>query len=240
MDPLIRSAELGTARMRLNTQALAPAHGPRRDDAASAQARLRDEIERSVRAELGAEARAAAEAERERARAQGHAEGLVEGRSEAMLDAARARAELQAEAARALQALREAHAAALDAFEADVGRVAFAAVCKLVGGQAASRAFVQGLVEQVCAPLRAEPGATARLHPRDIALLGELVDGGTLALGSPGMRVVPDESLALGGCVVETAMGEAHGDLDSQLRRLHAALTASDADDPGGPRDARA
>jgi flagellar assembly protein FliH len=230
MDPLIRSAELGPLRTRLSTQGLAPARGAAHDDPAKLHARLREEIERSVRAELGAEARVAAEAERERAHAQGHAEGLAEGRGAALLDAARARVELQGEVQRALQALREAHAAALSGFEAGVGRVAFAAVCKLVGRHAATQTFVQGLVEQVCAPLRADAGATARLHPRDIATLRDLVAGDEMAVGALGLKVVPDDTLALGGCIVETSAGDAHGDLESQLRRLHAVLAGDHVD----------
>jgi flagellar assembly protein FliH len=243
MDPLIRSAELAPARTRLSTQALAPARGPHREDAASAQARLREEIERHVRTELAAEARAAAEAERERARVRGHAEGLAEGRSAALLDAAQARTEGQAEAARALQALGAAHAAALEAFEAAVGRVAFAAVCRLVGRHAGTQVFTQGLVDQACAPVRAASAATVRLHPRDIEALGDLHAGGGIALGSMAVKLQPDESLDLGGCIVETELGDVQGDLASQLRRLHAVLNGADPDSGGdgeGPGDARA
>jgi flagellar assembly protein FliH len=245
MDPLIRSAELAPARTRLSTQAqaLAPARGPHREDAASTQARLREEIERHVRAELAAEARAAAEAERERARVRGHAEGLAEGRSAALLDAAQARTEHQAEVARALQALGAAHAAALEAFEAAVGHVAFAAVCRLVGRHAGTALFTQGLVDQACAPVRAASAATVRLHPRDIEALGELRTGDGITVGSMVLKLQPDESLALGGCLVETELGDVQGDLASQLRRLHAVLNGADPDGGGdgeGPADARA
>jgi flagellar assembly protein FliH len=98
-------------------------------------------------------------------------------------------------------------------------------VCHFVGRHLAAEEFVLGLVGQTCAQLRAET-ATARLHPRDAALLGELLEGDVLRIQSIGLKLVPDESLALGGCVVEAASGTFDGGLENQLRRLHAALRA--------------
>jgi flagellar biosynthesis/type III secretory pathway protein FliH len=91
---------------------------------------------------------------------------------------------------------------------------------------------VLGFVEQACERLHGE-GCTAletsvRLHPRDVALLHHLLDrrgrGGLLRLKALGLKVVPDESLEYGGCVVETATGHYDADLEGQLRRLHQVL----------------
>jgi len=105
------------------------------------------------------------------------------------------------------------------------GEVAFAAVCHLVGRQAATRPFVLGLVEQICRQLRTDVRAMARMHPCDIDTLRELLQDGELRVHSLGLEVVPDESLELGGCVIEAASGRYDGALEGQLRRLHAVLT---------------
>ena len=101
-------------------------------------------------------------------------------------------------------------------------------MCRLAGEQSAARGFVRGLVEQTCAGLRADSSATARMHPRDIRTLGDLL-GGPLGdvyrVHSIGLELRPDESLALGGVVLEAASGRYDGGLETQLRRLHAVLT---------------
>jgi len=131
--------------------------------------------------------------------------------------------------------MAQAHAAALAALESSVGELAFAAVCRLVGHCAASEEFVLGLVRHTCALLHGEVRATLRLHPRDVALLrGRLQGQGTpdleLQLRSLALQVIPDATLALGGCVVEAASGHYEGGLDGQLRRLHAVLTRASGD----------
>jgi flagellar assembly protein FliH len=118
--------------------------------------------------------------------------------------------------------------------ELAVGEVSFASICRVVGERAVTREFVEGLVEQVCVELKAESYATARLHPRDIETLRELFDGEALRVAALRLEIVPDESLELGGCVIETAAGAFDAKLENQLRRLHELLTQRT---PAGKRE---
>jgi flagellar assembly protein FliH len=206
--------------MRLSESRAAAAATVERAPHPSAADTLRAEIRQQLRVETDAELRRLADVERDRARA----EGLAAARSVAAGEMEEARAELRVEIDLALEALEGAHAAALRKLEASVGEVAFAAVCRFVSSQGASRDFVRALVEQACSGLRGETLATARLHPRDIALLDDLLSDGAMRIQSLGLRLRVDESLPLGGCIVETASGELDGGLESQLRQLRAVL----------------
>lgn len=233
MDALIRAARVGPGRARLSDarNATAPADA-RTTSIAKAESTtrplreiLRAEVEREVRAELTEEAKKLYDAERLRAAEEGREAGLAAARTSAEASLASAREELEATATTALTALERAHRAAMARLELAVGEVAFASVCRLIGERAATREFVEGIVEQVCAALKSEPVATARLHPRDIATLRELFEGAELRVAGLALEIVPDESLELGGSMLETASGVFDGTLDTQLRRLHELLT---------------
>jgi flagellar assembly protein FliH len=239
LDALIRAARIAPKRTRLSEVrgATPPDGAPTAVSSGASQAVtrplrdiLREEIEREVRAELADEARELYEAERARAEAEGHAAGLAAARASSDEAVARMREELKATAATALAALERAHKSAMARLELSVGEVAFVSICRIIGERALSREFVEALVEQVCAELRSEPVAVARLHPRDIEVLRELFEGDELRVAALAFEVVPDESLELGGCVVEAASGTFMGDLEGQLRRLHALLTQSSAE----------
>lgn len=222
-----RLSELLTSKAAVNAPRGTSVESPSETDAAlSDSTSLREELEAQVRAQLGAEFQELYQSEREAARAEGFAQGVAEGRAAAATELAQACEKLTARANTTLSALAAAHGAALSKLEATVGEVAFAAVCRLVSSQATSRSFVSGVVERTCAELRGDLEATARLHPRDIQLLCELLQDDELKVESLGLRVVPDDSLALGGCVIEAASGRFDGGLENQLRRLHTVMTA--------------
>jgi flagellar assembly protein FliH len=228
MDSLIRAPRLASERTRLSgirvpTSGSAETSAPAQSD----REILRQHIEKEVRAELSAQLHALRESEREKAHADGYADGLAEARESASIELTRIREQLGEQLGHTLSALEQAHRCALSKLEASVAEVAFAAVCRLLHREATSREFVLSTVERACARLRTETVATARLHPRDIEALGELLQGETeIRLRSLCLRVVADESLQLGGCVIEAASGQYDGGLENQLRRLHAALTA--------------
>jgi flagellar biosynthesis/type III secretory pathway protein FliH len=67
---------------------------------------------------------------------------------------------------------------------------------------------------------------TARLHPRDVRLLAGEDDALKLPAGTH-LTLIGDETVMLGGCVVETDAGLFEGSLDTQLRKLHAVLNRS-------------
>ena len=190
---------------------------------------MRDEIEKQVRAELASHVQKLYDSERARACADGYADGLTEVRAAAEQDLAQIHEQLKVKVESALSALEQAHEAALTNLQTSVGEVAFAAVCRLVGQKAGSQEFVLDLVEHTCAQLRGDVMATARLHPRDIHTLRELLQDRELRVRSLELKVVPDESIELGGCVIEAASGQYDGGLESQLRRLHAVLAGTPA-----------
>lgn len=227
MDPLIRSARLDPLRTRLSevSSSRAPDLEPR--PVRSQLETLKGEIETRLRAELTAQAQEQYAAAR--------AQGLADGRTAAIAEAKKAASEefrraidtLRENVNAAMSAMEKAHRAALHKLEVSVGEVSFAAICRLVGEQAASRSFVLSVVERTCAQLRTDIDVTARLHPRDIGILRELLQERELRVRSLGLKVVPDESLELGGCVIEASSGLYDGGLESQLRRLHAILTGA-------------
>ena len=217
MDALIRAARLAPFRLRLSeTRVPAPLTSH------PAAPSLREQMEAQVRAESDARCQEQYDAARER----GRLDGLAEARQLAAQDRAAARDELRAQVDAAIAALGRAHTEALARLESCVGEVAFAAVCRLVGEKAGTFEFVSGLVAQACAQLRAETRATARLHPRDVELLRGADEGGELRVQAIDLTLVPDDTLPLGGCVLEAASGRFDGGLEQQLRRLHAVLTA--------------
>jgi flagellar assembly protein FliH len=223
MEPLIRSVSLAAARRRLSeTREGTASQAPAAKDVA------RLEIEQQVRDELTRHLQQVLDAERQRAYGEGHALGLAQGRVDAATELAQHREKLVLQARGALAALAQAHEAVLTRFESSVGEVAFAAVCRLLGRELSSRSLVMELIEQTCSVLRNETFATARLHPRDIEMLRELTVGDELQVHGLKLNLVPDESLRLGSCIIESASGRFDGGLESQLRRLHAVLGLTD------------
>lgn len=232
MDPLIRSAQLAPLRMRLSETRAAKVQGSGPVDAGASREEIqvpasvpREEIERQVRAEMTVQSQKLYEAERQRAHEEGYAAGLAAANAAAADELAKIHGKLQTKLDGAVAALEGAHQTALARLESSVGEVAFAVVCRFVGEKATSESFVLGLVEQACAQLRTDASATARLHPRDIGTLHGLLDNSELRIQSLGLKLVADESLQLGGCIIEAASGQYDAGLENQLRRLHAVLT---------------
>lgn len=212
--PTVRSVDAG--------QPATSAPHEQRPSAADAAA-LQRAIEEQVREELDEQVRRKLDEQREDARKEGLAKGLAEGRAAAEKEASRIDAERRVQAERLFSALQQAHEWALAKWQADIGSVAFEAICRVLANKSGSREFVFGVVETVCREAKARGTVTARLHPRDLRLLAD--DDRTLVLPA-GTRVdlVADETMALGGCVVETDAGQFDGSLDTQLRRLHSVL----------------
>lgn len=232
MDALIRSVRWAPSRTRLGERVAGETVAGETADVAPARSRLdalKDEIGRQVREELATHLQETRAREHERARAEGFAAGMEEARAAAAKELAQARDKLETQAHGALSAMAKAHQAVLSKLQSNVGEVAFAAVCRLAGRKAVSQEFVMGMVQHTCSQLRAETVATVRLHPRDVSTLRDLLQDQELRVRSVGLKVMEDDSLELGGCVVEAASGQYDGGLESQLRRLHAVLNGPDA-----------
>ncbi len=197
-----------------------------RDALAEQLALARQEQARALRAkdaEIAALRAAASEVQehmaeaRAEAEARGFAEGKVKG-EKAGQQALQAHVERAGKIAEQVASAR----AALDGQweEAMVGTV-FAAVCRILGQCGAEPATVAVMVREAAAATRSRDQITVRLHPEDAALFQDRVQ---LVEGGP--RFLADPSIALGGCLVDSATGTLDARFETQLALLAAGLAA--------------
>jgi flagellar assembly protein FliH len=234
MEAVIRSAVLGTERRRLVRPALSDAvavPAPESVPTVTSDTVHREEIERlkcehadeviAIRRDLEGEReklRAAMAAEhsealREAAEA-GFAEGLGRGEAEgrARLDAAAVK--LDALAAE-LQACR---AQVIEEAEDMLVEIAFAAMCRIAGTEASSRAAIVHAVRERASHLRAADTISVLVHPDDLESLD------AAAARWDNVTFIANPAVAVGGCLIEGASGTLDARLDVQLTQLAAAL----------------
>lgn len=165
----------------------------------------------------------------------GHEEGLRQGRVEAEAALTAAREQLQAgHAARLarwdalLAAAEQKMKSAIDSTEDMLVEIAFESLCKLLGETLAQGAGVRAAVMNVVQRARAREMLVVRVAPDDLGLLhSEAVpQGDALAamLGAPGVQVLGDARVSLGGCLLETSGGTLDGRLETQLQSLRETL----------------
>ncbi|MCW7540873.1 FliH/SctL family protein [Aquabacterium sp. A7-Y] len=239
MDAVIRAVQLGPEKARLGqprvtaastlpgsaglTTGAAGAARPAQPSAPD-PATLRREAEAAVRRELADEAARLFEEERQRGRAEGRKEGLELGRKEAAAAEEALRQQALEEVRQVLQRIEAEQGKLLQGLQDDVGEIAFAAVCRILGEHAVTPAAVAGCVTQQLDALPHRGPLTVKLHPRDVQTLQPWL------LSPEGARhalvLCADETLALGGCVIETGHGRHDASLETQLRRLKALLDA--------------
>jgi flagellar assembly protein FliH len=193
---------------------------------------LRRELETQVREQLAQQWQAERAAEFERARGEGLEAARQEIESAVAEESLRIREELAAKLSRTCDALAQSQRVLLEEFSSNLGALAFAVACRLVGEAGRSPEFIRGLVEKACGELRGDFRATVRLHPQDLAIL-EQHGALPLADGTCQLEYRADASLELGGCTVEATSGRYDGSLETQLRRLHETLVRVD---PGAPQ----
>jgi flagellar assembly protein FliH len=105
--------------------------------------------------------------------------------------------------------------------------VAFEAVCKVLGESAVTADGVRAQVRQAVASTKNKERVVVRLHPADLSALR---DAGALNALVPGEKTVTwtaDNSIELGGCVVETDGGGLDARLETQLERMRTTLLAA-------------
>ncbi|TAK83706.1 MAG: hypothetical protein EPO12_05440 [Aquabacterium sp.] len=169
---------------------------------------------------------------REAARRQGHdeglARGLAEGRAAAKEEAARQACELAA----LLAGLRAQGDAQIAGLEGVLLQSVMAACRRLLGPAVDDGRAVQSAVRAALAAARQEEVLALRLHPDDLpAARAALASGPHAAL-----QLQPDADLPRGGCVLAFTGGSLDARLDTQMRRLGAALAGELAEPPGtGP-----
>jgi flagellar biosynthesis/type III secretory pathway protein FliH len=147
--------------------------------------------------------------------------GLAEGRDQAVAEGRAARQQLAEQGRRVLESLRRQVTERAGECEDALVGIAFAAVCKLLGEQAAGVEGLRALVRQACADLGEHEELRVRLHPADLTLLRLAPDG-----VPDGVVVVPDAAVALGGCMVDSNAGTLDARLEIQMAELAAVLTA--------------
>jgi flagellar assembly protein FliH len=105
--------------------------------------------------------------------------------------------------------------------------LAFEAVVRILGQAAPTAQGVRGLVREAIGALRDREQVRVRLAPPDAELLRAM--RGELAglAGSTGLEIVADETIELGGCLLETARGGLDARLETQMQRLRELLLAA-------------
>ncbi len=110
--------------------------------------------------------------------------------------------------------------------------IAFAAVCRIIGEQGATRETVQRMVREASAVAHERDQLTVRLHPDDLALLRIGANG-----PETDIRLAADPGVALGGCIVDSGTGSLDARFETQLELLGAALSAVRAERHTGQAD---
>lgn len=141
---------------------------------------------------------------------------------------------------RVLEQMQQSLTSALRNMEEQAIGLAFEAVCRVVGDAAASPAAVRSVVDRVLSELAGKPVLSVRMRPDDLATLQTGADLQAMFQGFPGISWVADETIAVGGCVVETATGTLDGRLEVQLRNLGNAWRKAASEVRGGTANAAA
>lgn len=195
------------------------AGAPSEDAGAQRTQELVEQVRRSILEQIKSEAEAARELGRQR----GLQEGRAAGREESQQAFASELARVRSIAAR----LSDALASGIGNTEDLAVAIAFEAVCKVLGEAAMTQEGVRAQVRQAATHVKNKERLTVRLHAAD---LSGLRDAGALnVLLPPGKAIswVADDSIELGGCVVETDGGGLDARLETQLERMRTALLAA-------------
>ncbi|WP_206668780.1 FliH/SctL family protein [Lacisediminimonas profundi] len=163
----------------------------------------------------------------------GHEAGLEQGLARGQelcqerAEQADRRSRAQSEAnARSLQALGEQIVQSTSAWQAGAEElaveIAWTALLRLLGATAGQRDTVAGMVASVLEQHRQRHVLSIHLAPGDFALVGQHEEA--LCAGNP--RLVPDDRVQLGGCIIETDAGGLDARLESQLGELRTVLLA--------------
>lgn len=138
---------------------------------------------------------------------------------------------------RVLEQVQRSLAVGLRSIEEQAISLAFDAVCRVVGDSAASFGTVRSVVERTLSELAGKPILCVRMRPDDLATLQAGADAQAMFPGFPSINWVADETIAVGGCVVDTATGTLDARFEVQLRNLGNAWRNSVSEFRGEVRD---
>ncbi len=195
------------------------APAPSEDAGAQRTQELVEQVRRSILTQIKSEAEAARELGRQR----GLQEGRAAGREEAQQAFAAELARVRSVAGK----LSEALASGIGDMEDLAIAIAFEAVCKVLGESALTQEGVRAQVRQAATHAKNKERLVVRLHAADLSALRA---AGALSAILPPEKAVAwlaDDSIELGGCVVETDGGGLDARLETQVERMRAALLAA-------------
>jgi flagellar assembly protein FliH len=178
-------------------------------------------ISERLDASKDAEASAKLQQLRQQAEEQGYKAGMARGLQEGT---SRIKTETQRLSGIA-GALQQQWVSRMEEAENMLVEVAFASVTRILGDRLATRDGVVAVVRQVLIQVaEARRSVTVRLAPGDFELLGE--EGRRLLSENGGaqIKLVADDRVKLGGCLLDTDHGGLDGRLEMQLERLKEAL----------------
>jgi flagellar assembly protein FliH len=177
--------------------------------------RLLNERERLLNEQMAGESRKVLE--------EAYAEGYKNGEHEGAM--------LYQERLAALQKLidtaKEQFAGDIAGLEDMIVSIVFEAICKIIGTSLHNHEGVLAMVREVMNRAKDQEKLVLRVSPQDYELLDQ--HRAKLFGERSGLRheIVPDDRVALGGCLIETLGGTIDGRLDSQLQLLRDTLISA-------------
>lgn len=190
-------------------------------DPAKTVAELVEQARLSILMQIKDEAEAARELGRQRGMREGHQAGMEAAKSDFVAEFERIKS--------ITDKLPIAIETGIKGIEDLAVAIAFEAICKILGDAAVSLDGVQGIIRQVSQRVSAKEKLIVRLHPADYKILES---GGVfktmLQTQTPDqISWKADPDILLGGCVLETPVGDLDARLETQLENLRQTLLSS-------------
>ena len=179
-----------------------------------------------VRRAVGAELADEVEAEYAAARTRGREEGATEARERAAAERARHVKALEKVAVE-LQAAVERDGAAI---AAACSEIVLEVLKKVAGPLLAAPDAVTGAVTQVLQRIKDDQHVVVRVQPAELETLTTAKPALSRALAGAELTLVADQRVELGGCIVESTLGNLDGRLEVQLSELYEILRTAKAE----------
>lgn len=165
------------------------------------------------------------EALREDARSAGHRAGYDQGLAAGAADAQKCvEAQLARVGTMCQQLQQEFEGKIAAAVQDGIVELVFTATTRILGDELVRAEGVEALVKRMAAEVMAREQYVVRVSPQDFELLNR---HGEVQLGTDhgsAVKLLADERVKLGGCIVETTSGSLDGRLETQLQRLKEVL----------------
>jgi flagellar assembly protein FliH len=200
--------------------------GELQEVAAISEPELEEEPEPEIDpAEILAEARREAEQKVQEAYAEGLRRGEAAGKAAFLERVGEASAVFESSA----EAIRLAHEQFLESFEPSVVMLARAAAERVLRRELRETniELIQATVHAAVSAMSDREALVLHLNPADIdALEGNEIDIAATIADAPNVKIVPDESVTSGGCVIDSDTLHVDAQLEEQLDRIFDALNS--------------